>query len=124
MPRGQLSLKVSQMNLFKKDKYECYSDIVFLFTKDCGKNGDTMVYKLTQNQILNNENATIKYETFHYDDFIQLELFHKNSIQKNSKLGKAFISIRDLNCKQFVEDSEGSNICYTVPITFIPSNYG
>jgi Ca2+-dependent lipid-binding protein len=109
---------------FKKDKYDVFSDIVFLFTKDVGKNGDTMVYKITENEIKKNENCEVKYETFHTDDFIQLELFHKNSIQKNSKLGKAFINIRDLNCKTFIEDEEDTGTCYIVPISFMPSNYG
>ena len=85
-----------------------------------------MVYKITEKDIEKNQNCDIKFETFHSDDFIQLELFQKNSIQKNSKIGKAFISLRELNCKQPVKDEddvEALKLC-VVPITFSPSNYG
>lgn len=75
IPRGQISLKISQLTAFKKDNFDSYKDLVFLFSKDCGKNGDTMVYKITEKDIEKNQNCDIKFETFHSDDFIQLELF-------------------------------------------------
>ena len=99
------------MTKFKKDQYEPFMDLVFLFTKETGRSGETMVYKIKESEL----SDLIKYETFHYDDFIQLEVFQKNSIQKNSKLGKAFISLRDLGC---------SSSPHVLPITFKPSNYG
>ena len=111
MPRGQIEIKIEQITKFKKDQYEPFMDLVFLFTKDTGRSGETMVYKVKESEL----SDLIKYETYHYDDFIQLEVFQKNSIQKNSKLGKAFISLRDLGC---------SSNPHVLPITFKPSNYG
>ena len=63
------------MTAFKKDNFTKYNDIVFLFTKDIGKGGDTMVYKVTEKDIESKKNSEIKFATFHSDDFIQLELF-------------------------------------------------
>lgn len=75
MPRGQISLKIAQKTTFKKDNFTPYNDLVLLFTKDTGKGGDTMVYKVTEKEITTNKNSEVKFETFHSDDFIQLELF-------------------------------------------------
>lgn len=88
-----------------------------------------MVYKVTEAEYLDEEDEElIKYETFHYDDYIKLEVFQKGSLQKNSKLGKAFINVRELNCKVFTEninESRAGQQRFTkVPITFKPSNYG
>ena len=33
IPRGLLTMKVEQVSVFKKNKYEAYKDIVMLFTK-------------------------------------------------------------------------------------------
>ena len=41
-------------------------DLVFLFTKDTGRSGETMVYKVKETEL----QESIKYETYHYDDFI------------------------------------------------------
>jgi hypothetical protein len=54
------------MTKFKKDQYEPFMDLVFLFTKDTGRSGETMVYKVKESEL----SDLIKYETFHYDDFI------------------------------------------------------
>ena len=54
IPRGQITLNVAQMTAFKKDNFTAYNDIVFLFTKDIGKGGDTMVYKVTEKDIEKN----------------------------------------------------------------------
>jgi len=100
MPRGQISIKIDCATTFKKDQYTPYKDLVFLFTKDVGQGGETMQYKITEAE-LNDEDASndvIRFETFHYDDYIKLEVFHKGSIQKGSKIGKAFINLRELNC--------------------------
>lgn len=34
VPRGELDMKVEQVSVFKKDRYEAYKDIVMLFTKE------------------------------------------------------------------------------------------
>lgn len=127
MPRGQITFKIDQTSIFKKDQYAHYRDLVFLFTKDVGKNGDTIVQKITEAELNEEEKVfTVKYETFLFDDFVKLEVFHKNSIQKNSKLGKAFVNIRELGSKIYVEDINDTGVdeCMSVPITFRPSNYG
>jgi hypothetical protein len=54
-------------------------------------------------------------------------VFHKGSTQKNSKLGKAFINLRELGCKDLSADlnkSVNSKTFSKVPITLLPSNYG
>lgn len=89
-----------------------------------------MLYKITERELKDDDtsNDLIKYEVFHFDDFIKLEVFHKGLMQKNSKLGKAFLNIRDLDCKpMFIEKINESNtkvpfMC--VPVSFKPSNYG
>ena len=127
IPRGQISLKIDQLTAFKKDQYTHFKDLVFLFTKDISRLGETMVYKITEQDIVDDKDAMIKYDTFHYDDFIELEVFHKGSVQKNSKLGKAFINLRELACKDTAADLNKSATSKTftkVPITFKPSNYG
>ena len=59
-----------------------------------------MFNKITEEELQDDDasNDIFKYETFHFDDFIKLEIFHKGLMQKNSKIGKAFINVRDLNC--------------------------
>jgi hypothetical protein len=69
----------------------------------------------------------IKFDTFHFDDFVQIDVFHKGSIQNNSKIGKAFLNLRDLHCKQYDDEinrSKTNQIFMTVPVRFKPSNYG
>lgn len=69
----------------------------------------------------------IKFDTYHYDDYVQIDVFHKGSIQNNSKIGKAFLNLRDLHCKRFEDEinkSRTSKTFMTVPVTFSPSNYG
>jgi len=86
-----------------------------------------MQYRITEQDIEEDRDAFIKYDTFHYDDFIELEVFHKGSVQKNSKIGKAFINLRELGCKDTSADLNKSATSKTftkVPITFKPSNYG
>ena len=86
-----------------------------------------MFYKITEQELKDDDasNDLVKYEAFHFDDYIKLEVFHKGLMQKNSKLGKAFINIRDLDCKNYVENINESSakapfMC--VPISFQPSN--
>ena len=113
--------------MFKKDQYTHFKDVVYVFSKDVGHLGDKMTYKVNQEDILAETPMDIKFETFHYDDFIQIDVFHKGSVQNNSKLGKAFINIRDLYCKSFEDDlnkSANSRTFMNIPITFKPSNYG
>ena len=131
MPRGQVNIKVDQVTAFKKDQFTPFKDLVFLFTKDVSRIGETLEYKITEEDIEADRDTLIKYDTFHYDDFIQLEVFHKGSVQKNAKLGKAFINLRDLNCRDAAAVAEAdlhksvsSKTFIKVPITFKPSNYG
>ena len=51
-------------------------DLVFLFTKESGQGGQTMVYKVRETET----DELVKYETYHFDDFIKLEVFQKNSV--------------------------------------------
>jgi len=99
MPRGQINLKIEQVTTFKKDQYTPFQDLVFLFTKDISRIGETLEYKITEQDIKDDRDTWMKWDTYHFDDFIQLEVFHKGSVQKNAKLGKAFINLRDLNCR-------------------------
>ena len=72
IPRGQISLKIDQLTAFKKDQYTHFKDLVFLFTKDISRLGETMVYKITEQDIADDKDAMIKYDTFYYDVFIEL----------------------------------------------------
>lgn len=41
-----------------------------------------MVYKITEQELKDDDasNDLIKYEAFHFDDYIKLEVFHKGSM--------------------------------------------
>ena len=74
-----------------------------------------MQIKVNEGEIKEDKNCEVKFDTFHFDDFVQIDVFQKNSVVNNSKIAKAFVNIRDLNC--------GSKTGI-VPISFKPSNYG
>jgi len=56
---------------------------------------------VTDEEVQNGEAPPIKFDTFFFDDYIKLEVFHNGSTQKSSKIGKTFIKVRELNCKDF-----------------------
>ena len=129
MPRGQLSLQIECATLFKLNSDAACKDLVFLFSKDSGPGGEEMQQKITEKELKDDDasNDVIKFETFHYDDFVKLEVFQKGIMQKNAKLGKAFINVRDLDCVNEEANSNqvgGGDLLKCVPIHLIPSNYG
>lgn len=70
MPRGQINIKIDQVTAFKKDQFTPFKDLIFLFTKDVSRIGETLVYKITEEDIAADRDTLIKYDTYHYDDFI------------------------------------------------------
>jgi hypothetical protein len=66
-----------------------------MFTKDINLQGEKMQIKINEHEI---GKADIKFDTFHFDDFVQVDVFQKNSVVNNSKIGKAFVNLRELNC--------------------------
>ena len=112
IPRGFVTLNIEQMSAFKKDRFETYKDLVILFTQKINQSGEKMVQRINEADL----EKTVKFECFHYDEFIKVEVFHRNSEQKNSKLAKAFIHLRQLTF------SEDETIPFSVDLK--PSNYG
>jgi len=51
MPRGQITLNLSELTMFKKDQYTPYRDVTFLFSKCMSNQGELMQYKVTEHQI-------------------------------------------------------------------------
>lgn len=95
-----------------------------MFTKSVGYTGETMQYKVTESLINGQDAYNIKFDTYLYDDFIQIDVFHKGKCQNNTKLGKTFVSVRDLQAKTFdPAGSANSKRALIVPIKFMPSNY-
>ena len=60
MPRGQVTLSVGQMTLFKKDAYTHFQDIVFMFSKDASQMGEVLQYKVSQHAL-----EPVKFDTYH-----------------------------------------------------------
>ena len=105
--RGELELKVEQVSAFKKDRYEYFKDIVLVFTKQIAASGERIRQRVPADEL----DRLVKFPTFLYDDFVHLEVFHRNTEQKNSKIGKAFLQLREipLNGEPFVVDLLVSN---------------
>ena len=82
MPRGQISLQIECASMFKLTGDAPCRDLVFLFSKDSGPGGEEMLQKVTEKELKDDDasNDVIKFETFHFDDFIKLEVFHKGSM--------------------------------------------
>lgn len=70
MPRGQVTLNIGQMTLFKKDAYTHFKDIVFMFSKEASQMGEVLQYKVSEHAL-----EPVKFDTYHYDDFIQIDMF-------------------------------------------------
>ena len=125
IPRGHLRLRVEQLSIFKKDKYTHMKDLIVLMTKTVSRTGDKLVQRVTEQDLVppndkepdDYDDAVLKFETYHYDDFVKVEVFHRGSEQKNSKVGKAFLRMRDL-----VYSQEDKKQAFCVALQ--PSNYG
>lgn len=46
-----------------------------MFSKNISGLGEVMQIKVTDQEIAEEENTAVKFETFHYDDFIQIDIF-------------------------------------------------
>jgi len=64
-----------------------------------------MQLKVTYEEVKEGRDNVVKFDTFMYDDFIQVDVFHKGSIQNNSKLGKAFLNLYDLKCQMLTDSA-------------------
>lgn len=70
MPRGQINLNVVEQTLFKKNQQIAYKDVVYQFSKESGFFGEQMKYKITQEMLNKEKPVGIKFDTFHFDEYI------------------------------------------------------
>lgn len=59
-------------------------DLIFKFSKLVAKDGELISYKLTEDQL----EQGIDFNTFYFDDYVQMSVFHKNSTADAHLIGR------------------------------------
>jgi hypothetical protein len=67
-------------------------DLIFKFNKVVDNDGDKIAYKLTQDQL----EQSIDFNTFYFDDFVQMSVYHKNSTASAHLIGKEKLHFREI----------------------------
>ena len=76
MPRGQISVTIKEASSFKNYNDENFKDLVFLFKKQINSFYDHLIYRKEEKELKNDENEDVfTFETYHFDDYIQIEVY-------------------------------------------------
>ena len=90
MPRGRLSMSIVGHSKFTKDANIEYKELVFKVQKPISKENDRLLYFVKQEDI---KDTKIQFDTFYFDDFVKLDVFHKNSFLTPNMTGKSMLPL-------------------------------
>jgi hypothetical protein len=110
MPKGRIVIEVVGKSQFHIDPQlaqktavvvdedsvpELGSEIVFQFRKRVDHEGDFLLYRLNEKQLLKEKGQPLNFDTFFYDDYLDCRVFIKNSTAKAHQIGKVKMNFRD-----------------------------
>jgi hypothetical protein len=84
MPRGKAQVQIIGTSTFSLDENQAYEGLTFKLSKATGKDGESLTYHQSEEEVSKKAAKAVKFDTFFFDDSVKVQVFQKNSYVKSN----------------------------------------